>query len=82
MPGKGNTSRVEEAEDASVESRLMDALCAMVGVTANEVLGMRAYQDRYVVVVADGRKVQLPAETVWSYSRQAVMDQRRSGSEV
>ena len=82
MPRKVKTVEEGETEDASVESRLMDALCAMVGVTANEVLGMRAYQDRYVVVVADGRKVQLPAETVWSYSRQAVMDQRGRGSEV
>jgi hypothetical protein len=60
----------------------MDALCAMVGVTANEVLGMRAYDDRYVVVVADGRKVQFPVETVSRYSRQAARDQQAIGSEA
>jgi hypothetical protein len=43
------------------------ALCAAAGVCGNELLGMRAYADRYVFVVADGRKLEVPAETVERY---------------
>ncbi len=42
------------------DERVTDALCAALGVTANELLGSRAYDDHYVVVVADGRKLQVP----------------------
>ena len=69
--------------DAAVDGdRVMGALCAVAGVCANEVLGMRAYDDRYVVVVADGRKLAVPAATIFEYTIQAALDELPVGSEV
>jgi hypothetical protein len=68
--------------DAAVDGdRVMGALCAVAGVCANEVLGMRAYDDRYVVVVADGRKLAVPATTIFEYTIQAALDEIPMGSE-
>jgi hypothetical protein len=61
--------------------RVMGALCAVAGVCANEVLGMRAYDDRYVVVVADGRKLAVPTTTIFEYTIQAALDEIPMGSE-
>jgi hypothetical protein len=61
-----------EAADAGGGDHVMDALCAVVGVTANGVLGKREYADHYVVVVADGRKLQVPTAFVHSCARQAL----------
>ena len=61
--------------------RVMGALCAVAGVCAHEVLGMRAYADRYVVVVADGRKLAVPATTIFEYTIQAALDEIPMGSE-
>ena len=68
--------------DAAVDGdRVMGALCAVAGVCANEVLGMRAYDDRYVVVVADGRKLAVPTTTIFEYTIQAALDEIPMGSE-
>ena len=68
--------------DAAVDGgRVMGALCAVAGGCANEVLGMRAYDDRYVVVVADGRKLAVPTTTIFEYTIQAALDEIPMGSE-
>ena len=72
MTKRANVMDATEAADAGGGDHVMDALCAAVGVTANEVLGKREYADHYVVVVADGRKLQVPATFVHSCARQAL----------
>lgn len=70
----GKRMRHEEAQaepDVAAGDHVMDALCAAAGVTANEVLGQRAYADHVVVVVADGRKLQVPLTFVRQCARQA-----------
>ncbi len=66
-------------EAPAVGDGVIGALCAVAGVCANEVLGMRAYADRYVVVVADGRKLQVPAATIFEYTIQAALDEIPAG---
>ena len=72
MTRRAKVFDVMETEDAGRGDHVMDALCAAVGVTANEVLGQREYADHFVVVVADGRKLQVPATFVHSCARQAL----------
>ena len=60
------------AGKAGDDGRITDALCAALGVTANELLGARAYDDHWVVVVADGRKLQVPAAFVTGCAARAL----------
>ena len=62
------------ATDEGGAQRVTDALCAALGVTAAELLGARAYDDHWVVVVADGRKLRAPAELVTGGAARATED--------